>query len=68
MERVLDEAKGPHQQTRNKRCREDVELIPEPHTSRATGLGRSAEGSSTGKQRGDELALSVLIKGKAELE
>jgi hypothetical protein len=40
MERVLDEAKGPHQQTRNKRCREDVELIPEPHTSRATGLGR----------------------------
>jgi hypothetical protein len=51
----------------NKGGRDDIELIPEPHTSRAIGLGRR-ERLFHGKQRGDELLLSVLIKGKAELK
>jgi hypothetical protein len=38
-----------------------------PHTSRTIGLGRRGR-LFHGKQRGDELALSALIKGKAELE
>jgi hypothetical protein len=67
MERTLDKAKSPHEQTRNERGRDDVELIPEPYTSLAIRLGRCGR-LFHGKQRGDELALSILIDGKAELE
>jgi hypothetical protein len=59
--------KGPHQQPQDERCRDDVKLIPQSHASRAIRLDRR-KGLFHGKQRWDELALPVLIEGKAELE
>jgi hypothetical protein len=57
MERILDKAESPHEQTRNERGRDNVELIPKLYTSFAIGLGRRGR-LFHGKQRGNELALS----------
>jgi hypothetical protein len=57
MKRVLDEVKSPHEQTRNERGRDDVELIPEPYTLCPIRLGRRRR-LFHGKQRRDELLRS----------